>query len=79
MQSASRGIVPASRCKAALIQEARAMSDHAFFDQIFHTTKLARPLGVKGLGRFQPYGKSQVKISSLLHNELARPLGVKRP
>jgi hypothetical protein len=55
------------------------MSDHAFFDLKIHTTKSARPLGVKGLGPISAFDQSIVRISSLLHNELAWPLGVKRP
>jgi hypothetical protein len=33
----------------------------------------------KNWDRFEPFDQSQVRISSLLHNKLARPLGVKRP
>jgi hypothetical protein len=64
-----------------IIQRARAMWNHAFFVKKKYNTESSRPLGVKRLswGRFQPFGRSPMRISSLLHQELARPLGVKRP
>jgi len=39
------------------IQQARAMSNHVFWDEKIYCTKLTRPLDVKGLGpilRFPP-------------------------
>jgi hypothetical protein len=44
-----------------------------------HTTKSTRPLGVKGLNRFESFDQSQVRISSLLHNELAWPIVICHP
>jgi hypothetical protein len=46
------------------IQQAWAMSDNAFFDSKIHTTRLARPLGVVGLGpisAFWPFMSEDLK------------------